>query len=478
MQLALAMSFASGRINAANTTRYVRRLELDMETIALNRTIVGFSHGSDTFGWRFMPRVQSPPESSNATVLFRDMLWGGPSRDDDLRQRQLEPGQRECSAIVVMPSFVPYVMIDTRSNWFPLTNCRKSEITIKDTVRLSKLIRSMQCNADLCMEDQQCYRAGEVYRMLKRVDQLSAELPLQTQTVQVPYENTLGGFEMFSNGTSDLAPQLLGYYGAPGIDPRQETHLFLVGDHFSVHETQVIAGNMPVDFKLLSRQVMHAIIPAGVRVINRTPDGNGQASADADETAYVVDVHVATPYGMTSHLEIPVAPLSASIDVTNAAGTGFRWDPAESLVTYTYHDSQADMLVPAKPAFVVDSVRPSLPNELVIMAPSRFDVGPAVIQLVLARDDNTLITDTPIELDAIPYDLRGQRYVINGANFGKIHARTIAQNFLDLVSTYPAAPNGSAEIRIFARIKSVGSVSNAPTINGYHTLTVKFKPKQ
>ena len=35
--------------------------------------------------------------------------------------------------------------------------------------------------------------------------------------VQIPYENTLGGFEMFNTGITDLAPELVGWYGAPGI---------------------------------------------------------------------------------------------------------------------------------------------------------------------------------------------------------------------------------------------------------------------
>ncbi|HBH54198.1 MAG TPA: hypothetical protein DDY91_20120, partial [Planctomycetaceae bacterium] len=37
LQLALAIAFTNGRLNANNLTRYARRLELDMETIALNR---------------------------------------------------------------------------------------------------------------------------------------------------------------------------------------------------------------------------------------------------------------------------------------------------------------------------------------------------------------------------------------------------------------------------------------------------------
>jgi len=63
-QIAMAVAAASGRLNAQALARYTRRTELDMATVALNQTAVGFSHGNDTFGWRFYPRVQSPPTRS------------------------------------------------------------------------------------------------------------------------------------------------------------------------------------------------------------------------------------------------------------------------------------------------------------------------------------------------------------------------------------------------------------------------------
>jgi hypothetical protein len=85
--------------------------------------------------------------------------------------------------------------------------------------------------------------------MLKHVDQIAARLPLQTQMVEVPYENAAGGFELFSVGVTDLAPQLNGYYGAPGINCNRDavTSLFLVGANFSVHQTRVIVGGLALD---------------------------------------------------------------------------------------------------------------------------------------------------------------------------------------------------------------------------------------
>src|SRR5690606_22246353 len=163
-----------------------------------------------------------------------------------------EPGMRECVAVVIMPSFVPHVTLDVRSNFFELVDPDDTGASMEDTVYWSRQIRTMKDSVQRCFAEANNYRPGEVERLMARVDQLSKRLPLQTMHAQVPYENTLGGFEMFSSGISDLSPELLDFYGEPGIDPARETVLYLVGNNFSVHETRVLAGNRVCDFRLLS----------------------------------------------------------------------------------------------------------------------------------------------------------------------------------------------------------------------------------
>ena len=121
---------------------------------------------------------------------------------------------RECTAIVIMPSFVPYVTFDTRSEFFHLTNPKRTDASMRQTLELSRSIKAMQTSAAQCTQCANLYRDGEVGRLLKRVDQLDRALPLQTMQVQVPYENTSGGFELFNRGITDLAPELVGWYGA------------------------------------------------------------------------------------------------------------------------------------------------------------------------------------------------------------------------------------------------------------------------
>ena len=196
MQMAMAMAFASGRANGQALARYARRLETDLATISLNKTAVGFTHGTDTFGWRFYPRIQPPPTRGNLATLT-DTLCGTSSTTRDLASRRLEPGMRECTAIVVMPSFVPFVTFDVRTNWFSLTHPKVADPSMRQAMLLSRSVKSMQHTAaSFCSSGDAC-RDGEMAKLLRSIDQFDRTLPLQTMVAQIPAENTAGGFELF-----------------------------------------------------------------------------------------------------------------------------------------------------------------------------------------------------------------------------------------------------------------------------------------
>lgn len=304
-QLLVAASFASGKVNANSATRMLRKIQRDMATIDLNRTVVGFAHGDQTFGWRFYPRFQVAPVEGNAKVLFRDLIGGGPTDEQLLRSRKIEPGMRECLAIIVMPSFVGRATIDSRSSWFRLDSPKHSALSHQETVQYSRSIETMKYHAQACVRCPDLYRDGEVSRLLSRVEQLSNQLPAQTLSFAVPTENNLGGFEILSAGTGELAPELLGWYGAPGYSTENGAHFFLAGDNFSVHETSLIAGNQVIPstaIRMLSRQILEVRLPANLPFVT----DNRMNDSDEDTYAGYIDLHLATPYGVSGHLLIPV----------------------------------------------------------------------------------------------------------------------------------------------------------------------------
>ena len=239
--MAMAIAASSRMLGGQAMQRFVRRMEYDLETIQLNRTAVAFSHGDNTFGWRFYPRVQAPPVPGNLQVCVQDLLIGGQNRNQLLNTRRLEPGIRECTALVVMPSFVPQVLVDVRTDWFrlakhvPFSPFNKRKPDHEDSMELSRQLTNLKCLQTECMSNAHKYRDGDVYRLCKAVERLEDRLPMQTHNVPVPWENDLGGFEVFQSGSQVLGPEIHGWYGAPGIQVFDEkgkrNSLVLIAGH-------------------------------------------------------------------------------------------------------------------------------------------------------------------------------------------------------------------------------------------------------
>ena len=473
MQMAMAMAFASGRSNGQALARYARRLETDLATVSLNKTAVGFTHGTDTFGWRFYPRIQPPPTRGNLATLT-DTLCGTSSTTRDLAARRLEPGMRECTAIVVMPSFVPFVTFDVRTNWFSLTHPKVADQSMRQAMLLSRSVKSMQQTAARCCHSGDACRDGDLAKLLRSIDQFDRTLPLQTMLAQIPYENTAGGFELFNTGITDLAPELIGWYGAQGVDPAGTTVVFLVGKGFSVHDTNVIAGGRPVKTTLLSRQLLRAEIPPGVQTITpaaqcrgaggcgtaairRRPTGIRLASnaeslpppAGADGTAEpqpstqprpslrlslppldagaapaadlladscgcmpgchtreVVDVHLATPYGVSGRLLIPVTGTDREFTATDRCTLAFT--PGH-VVRLTATKTKAG-------TWRVNEFFESVPDTIRIAVPSVFAAPAKAAITFTLRDTATGMTVGTFSIPAPPFDARAQEYVLSGAD--------------------------------------------------------------
>jgi hypothetical protein len=268
LQLALAVAMSTGKINVSNATKYARELDLDLETVGLNRTSVAFGAGETTFGWKFYPRVQTPPTQSNPRRIASLLYWNGPRPDYDLANRRIEPGQRECIALIVTPNFIPSLRLATVANWFDVTNaCAQPRLTNGEMLTLSrKLQRAKHALNRIC--DSGEYRPTDLMHLTRRVKQLEELLPTQDYDVQLPDEGDLMGSEMFSNNSAGLAPTLLAWFGEHPQEGQNST-IFLLGRGFNVFETRVVAGGCDVpnaQKRLVSRNVMEIVIPANARV--------------------------------------------------------------------------------------------------------------------------------------------------------------------------------------------------------------------
>ena len=199
---------------------------------------------------------------------------------------------------------------------------------------------------------------------------------MQTQFVKVPYENTLGGFALFTQGLTALAPELLGFEGLQYIDPAKGGDIVVYGKHFNIYETEVVVGGLtlpregtgttfgtdakgnPVSlfnnlsplhtpdgnlvllksdgtvlanvkdmgsYNVQSREIMRVRIPSGIPL---------QTATRGDGTQ-VVELYVSTPNGISNRLQIPVGTPcpSGRIVVSQPAGPGYALVDQTMIIT-------------------------------------------------------------------------------------------------------------------------------------------------
>ena len=317
LQLALAFGVATGKFNLEQRLRLSRTLALDQADIALNRTAVGFGHGEDTFGWYFHPRVQAPPvESSNLAALGR-MIWStGPTGRYDLRHRKLEPGIRECEVLIAMPTFVNEVTFDVTTNWEKVATPGETKRSYEEMVAQGgRIHRLKMCLRNI--KNSECFRPGELERLLSRVDQLERMLSLQTHVVNIPFRQDQSGVDLFDRGDRFLRPEIHGYYGLEFVKEGIEaTHFFITGKNFHPTQTHVIVGGFEAhsvdgeaDVEVISRRLLKVKI------------GKLEAAHSLEEG---FEVRVGTPSGMSNTFFISPTR-EAPKEAPKAEPSAFDW---------------------------------------------------------------------------------------------------------------------------------------------------------
>ena len=94
-----------------------RRGAEDENAIRLNPTMVGFGAGERSFGWIFYPRIQTRMRDGHLITDIQ-LLLNGRFPDPTGKEQSIEPGQRECTALIVMPNFIPKIEFITVADWF------------------------------------------------------------------------------------------------------------------------------------------------------------------------------------------------------------------------------------------------------------------------------------------------------------------------------------------------------------------------
>ncbi|MCO8123075.1 hypothetical protein NHH03_15110 [Stieleria sp. TO1_6] len=434
LQTALAISVSKGRFGLGQRIAASRALGLDIATIDLNRTIVGFTHGNDTFGWYFRPRVQTPPtESSNIAALARTIWSTGPTERYDLRHRQLEPGVRECEVLVVMPSFVTRVDFDITTNWEKLTKPGVTKRSYEEMIALGARVHQAQ-NRLCSFCDEQCVRPGDSARLISRVEQLEKMLSLQTHTSSVPYEFGMSGTDLFSRGDKQLRPVLYDYYGLDFVSTEDNNvqEFFVSGRNFHPTLTHVVLGGVESDtmgtdeVEVLSRELIRVRI-AGLKE---------ELSGDK------FHLRVGTPSGLSNRLDLAAKAAKAA---KTPAPAGWQLTVENKMADYCIGCDYRTLIFPA-----VSSKKLPL-NYVPKPLPLKPTTGKIVARFSAADSAGTPIaiapaTDTqPIEI----HDAGTHLYVDEQALLNQISI-LFSSNETGIYPTNIAVPAGVNQIKLTA----------------------------
>ena len=500
LQLAVSFALASGRISFRQANTFNRQLQYEAETINLNRTVTAFAHGNDTFGWKFRPRYQTPPEESNVQALGNLLLRGGPGPDYQIKNSKLEAGQRELIAVVVMPSFVRGIRVDVANNWFHLDDPDDRKVHTARTLEQGRKINEIrQALARVC--DAGLYRAEDIERIKIRLHQLEKMLPTQTEFVRVPYENTLGGFALFTQGTSALVPELSGFEGVDAYDPGRYNEVLVYGKHISIHETAVVVGGRSIPdtppeypivlkddggkaitdaaiaskspyalvdalgnpvgagagntgpylgdlggYEILSREVMRVRIPPGAQAI--TKDGHDY-----------LELYVGTPNGISNHVLIPVVEAKVAAPAP-PRGTFLMKTPS---VTIAYKIAPE---IDGSIRTLAFNDRNTTPKSVDIQLAAPGPLNPATIDVSFVLDDSRgihrelSVTSNPFQSDSSTYSIPVEKI-----------ADIMKQVAVELYSPDPKPKS----ITVTLLVKSVLSPFGGPTDKPL-AITVEYDP--
>ena len=303
MQFALAYNVAQGGWNAQQKVAMSRQLALETAAIGVNRTMVGFAHGADTFGWYFNPRLQSPDttQRNNVSTFCQTFARTGPTKAEDRSTYRLAPGVRECEVLIAMPSFVSQVAFDVTTNWESLANPGRGKQSYEEMIAQGCKLNDLHA----CLEKAECgtdCRPGDLERLRSRAEQLEKMLGMQTYNVDVPFQYDLPATELFNQGDKQLVPKVNGFYGlsvlaAKDGDKAVTAEFFVTGSNFHPtlthvivggHESHSLGGGDDLEVEILSRELIR------VRTELKTETLAGSA----------FEVRVGTPGGMSNPLAI------------------------------------------------------------------------------------------------------------------------------------------------------------------------------
>ena len=201
-----------------------RRAAEDEAAIRLNPTMVGFGAGQSTFGWVFYPRLQTSGASTGRLITDLALLLNGRVPDPTGNDQSIEPGQRECTALIEMPNFIPKIEFITVAELVShQRGGRRAEVGPGESVDTRPQARRGGERPQPSQGRGPVSPRGVSDRRWTASSSSRTSCPPSDWSVRVPFSGDHNDSRIFCSQGLQLRPSLLGWHGKPpgtrrGID--------------------------------------------------------------------------------------------------------------------------------------------------------------------------------------------------------------------------------------------------------------------
>ena len=172
--------------------------------------MVGFGAGQSTFGWIFYPRLQTNGGKTADSLTDLALLVSGRVPDPTGNDQSIEPGQRECTALVEMPNFIPKIEFITVANWFRTSEVGDGQKSDLEKASTSAASSSWPRRPSTGPRSRGTIARRSIRSRVERLNQLKSLMPTQRMVVRVPFTDNQNDARIFCSHGSQLRPALLG----------------------------------------------------------------------------------------------------------------------------------------------------------------------------------------------------------------------------------------------------------------------------
>ena len=197
-------------------------------------------------------------------MIASQLISGGPGPDYGIKHSKLEAGIRELTAVVLVPPLpADDADADVSSNWFKLNDPEHLGHPHEADARAGPA-RPGPAQGVRLGATPSAIGPSDLRVLQAKIHAARGVAADAVEGRHVAVREHRQRLRPLRRGGTAMAPELVGFEGLDLYKPGIQSDVFVFGKYFSIHETHVIVGGVPLPrdgFSIISREVLQVRLP-------------------------------------------------------------------------------------------------------------------------------------------------------------------------------------------------------------------------